>query len=118
MASRSRTMRAAGVCGNSFNSTGSSVSRCVANTSRTFTADGSAQIWAQGSTEYREVLAAVAQHVADIGALGIELARAGDALWFCFGFGAWRALVRECGWSFDDAEAWLCQQAIRMLGGH
>ncbi|HEX4222239.1 MAG TPA: helix-turn-helix domain-containing protein [Pseudonocardiaceae bacterium] len=75
------------------------------------------QVWAQGSTEYRQVLAGVAQHVADLGVLGIDLARARDVLWFCFGFGAWRALVRESGWSFDEAEAWLCEQAIRMLTG-
>jgi AcrR family transcriptional regulator len=77
------------------------------------------QIWAQGSTEYRAVLAAAARHVEAIGALapGMGVARASDVLWFCFGFGAWRALVKECGWSFDDAQAWLCEQAIRMLGG-
>ena len=45
----------------------------------------------------------------------MDVDRAADALWFCFGFGAWRALVGECGWSFDDAEAWLCAQALRML---
>ena len=82
--------------------------------------EGAEQIWAQGTAEYRAVLGEVAAHVAALGLLAsdVDEARAGDLLWFCFGFGAWRSLVKECGWSFDDAQAWLCAQAIRMLGGH
>lgn len=81
--------------------------------------EGAEAIWAQGTTEYRTVLGEIARHVDGLGALGpgVDVARAGDVLWFCFGFGAWRTLVKECGWSFDDAESWLCAQAIRMLGG-
>ncbi|RAS60594.1 hypothetical protein C8D87_11112 [Lentzea atacamensis] len=36
-------------------------------------------------------------------------------LWFCFGFGAWRTLVKECGWSWDDAERWLARQAVTIF---
>lgn len=84
--------------------------------SAAFADEGAEAIWAQGTSEYREILRAVAAHVATLGC-EVDTERAADVLWFCFGFGAWRALVGESGWSFDDAEAWLCAQAIRMLGG-
>ncbi|GAA3669291.1 hypothetical protein GCM10022267_64970 [Lentzea roselyniae] len=38
-------------------------------------------------------------------------------LWFCFGFGTWRTLVKECGWSWDDAERWLARQAVTIFTG-
>lgn len=81
--------------------------------------EGAEAIWAQGAAEYRRVLSEIARHVAGFGGLapGMDVAHATDLLWFCFGFGAWRVLVKECGWSFDAAEAWLCAQAIQTLGG-
>jgi hypothetical protein len=45
----------------------------------------------------------------------MPVGRAGDILWFCFGIGAWRTLVGDCGWAWDDAEVWLRDQAVAML---
>ncbi|MGW6446572.1 TetR/AcrR family transcriptional regulator [Lentzea sp. NPDC055074] len=73
--------------------------------------DGAA-LWAHSTGGYRLALRDTALHLRDKGLLKIDVERATDVLWFCFGFGAWRTLVRECGWSWDDAEKWLAQQAI------
>ncbi len=78
--------------------------------------DGAA-LWEQSTGAYREALTAVAHHLRDVGLLRMDVERATDVLWFCFGFGAWRALVKECGWTWDDAERWLAQQAITIFGG-
>jgi AcrR family transcriptional regulator len=77
-----------------------------------------ALLWEQSTREYRQTLAAVAEHLRDRGLLAMDVKRATDVLWFCFGFGAWRTLVKECGWSWDEAEAWLARQAIDMFGGN
>jgi AcrR family transcriptional regulator len=75
-------------------------------------------VWRQATTDYRRSLREIAQYLADIGELapGLDVPRAADRLWFCFGIPAWRTLVLDCGWSYDDAEQWLCRQAARMLG--
>ncbi|MFD4641042.1 TetR/AcrR family transcriptional regulator [Lentzea sp. NPDC058436] len=76
--------------------------------------DGAA-LWEHSTGSYRQALRDVAEHLRDKGLLEIDVERATDVLWFCFGFGAWRTLVKECGWSWDDAERWLAEQATRML---
>lgn len=76
--------------------------------------DGAA-FWEQSIGSYRQALKYVAEHLQDKGLLHMDVERATDTLWFCFGFGAWRTLVRECGWSWDDAERWLAQQAITIF---
>jgi AcrR family transcriptional regulator len=76
--------------------------------------DGAA-LWEQSTTSYRQALTAVAEHLRDKGLLKTDVQKATDVLWFCFGFGAWRTLVKECGWSWDDAERWLAQQAITIF---
>ena len=76
--------------------------------------DGAA-LWEQSTTPYREALREVAEHLRDKGLLNTDVDRATDVLWFCFGFGAWRTLVKECGWSWDDAERWLARQAITIF---
>ncbi|GGM81996.1 TetR family transcriptional regulator [Lentzea pudingi] len=73
--------------------------------------DGAA-LWAHSTGSYRLALRDTALHLQDKGLLRVDVERATDVLWFCFGFGAWRTLVKECGWSWDDAEKWLAQQAI------
>ncbi|OLT21587.1 hypothetical protein BJF78_08220 [Pseudonocardia sp. CNS-139] len=80
--------------------------------------DVAADVWQRGTTSYRATLHAVARHLADGGQLapGLTVGRAADRLWFCFGLAAWRTLVVDCGWSYDEAEDWLCRQAVRMLG--
>jgi hypothetical protein len=79
------------------------------------TSPGCAALWEQSTTAYRQALKDVAEHLRDKGLLTTDVPKAIDALWFCFGFGAWRTLVRECGWSWDDAERWLAQQAITIF---
>ncbi len=76
--------------------------------------DGSA-LWEQSTGGYRQALAEVAEHLRDNGLLAMDVERATDVLWFCFGFTAWRTLVRECGWSWDDAERWLAEQAVTIF---
>ncbi len=77
-----------------------------------------ALLWEQSTGAYRQALAAVAEHLRDKGLLAMDVKRATDVLWFCFGFGAWRTLVKECGWSWDEAEVWLARQAVGMFGGN
>jgi AcrR family transcriptional regulator len=76
--------------------------------------DGAA-LWEQSTTAYRQALREVAEHLQDKGLLNVDVEQATDVLWFCFGFGAWRTLVKECGWSWDDAERWLARQAITIF---
>ncbi|KOV84028.1 TetR/AcrR family transcriptional regulator [Nocardia sp. NRRL S-836] len=77
-----------------------------------------ALLWEQATAPYRQALTVVAEHLRDKGLLTTDVGRAADVLWFCFGFGAWRTLVRECGWSWDEAEVWLARQAVGMIGGN
>ncbi|MBM9509903.1 TetR/AcrR family transcriptional regulator [Actinacidiphila acididurans] len=74
-------------------------------------------LWAQATTGYREALGEVANHLAATGALrpDLDAARCADLLWLCFGFGAWRTLVAECGWDWDAAERELTRMATGML---
>ncbi|MFD4672044.1 TetR/AcrR family transcriptional regulator [Lentzea sp. NPDC058450] len=73
--------------------------------------DGAA-LWEHSTRSYRLALREAAEHLESKELLKVDVERATDVLWFCFGFGAWRTLVKECGWSWDDAEKWLAQQAI------
>lgn len=52
-----------------------------------------------------------------LGALGAgaDVEKCADLLWFCLGLGAWRTLVDECGWSWDEAEAELTSVAMKLL---
>ncbi|MCT9928793.1 TetR/AcrR family transcriptional regulator [Planotetraspora sp. A-T 1434] len=79
--------------------------------------DDAEALWQQGTTLYREALHQAAVHLGEIGGLadGLDADRAADILWFCLGTGAWRTLVDDCGWSWDDAERWLAVQALTLL---
>jgi AcrR family transcriptional regulator len=81
--------------------------------------DDAETLWKNGTTMYRAVLRDTAVHLEEIGALadGVDVDRAADILWFCFGTQAWRTLVKDCGWTWADAEQWLAAQAATMLGG-
>jgi hypothetical protein len=46
---------------------------------------------------------------------GLTRRRATDILWFFFGHRAWHLFVAERGWSWDDAERWLAEQAEAAL---
>jgi hypothetical protein len=74
-----------------------------------------AELWERSTASYRQALREVAEHLRDKGFLKISVDEAADVLWFCFGFGAWRTLVKECGWSWDDAERWLARQAVTIF---
>jgi AcrR family transcriptional regulator len=74
-------------------------------------------LWEEGTALYRRALADVAAHLADLGALrdGLDPGRCADLLWLCFGIGAWRTLVVECGWDWDAAEGQLTDAAAALL---
>ncbi len=78
--------------------------------------DGTA-LWEQSTGSYRRALEEVAEHLRNKGFLTLDVPKATDVLWFCFGFNAWRTLVKECGWSWDDAEQWLARQAVTIFTG-
>ncbi|MCT9931868.1 TetR/AcrR family transcriptional regulator [Planotetraspora sp. A-T 1434] len=79
--------------------------------------DDAEALWREGTTLYREALRQAAVHLGKIGGLaeGLDADRAGDILWFCLGFGAWRTLVKDCGWTWDEAQRWLAVQAFTLL---
>jgi AcrR family transcriptional regulator len=74
-------------------------------------------LWEHGTSLYRTALRQVAGHLAGLGALADDMTveRCADLLWFCFGPQAWRALVEDCHWSWDDAEAHLATTATSLL---
>jgi AcrR family transcriptional regulator len=74
-----------------------------------------AELWERSTSSYRQALREVAEHMRAKGFLKTGVDEAADVLWFCFGFGAWRTLVKECGWSWDDAERWLARQAVTVF---
>lgn len=77
--------------------------------------DDAQALWEQGTASYRAVLREVAAHLRSLGRTTQDVDRLADILWFCFGTGAWRTFVRDCGWSWDDAEDWLARQAVAMV---
>ena len=72
----------------------------------------------QAEARYRGRLDSVATHLDQTGGLlpGVGVERAGDILWFYFGFRPWREL-HQSGWSWDDAQEWLALQATAALVG-
>ncbi|GAB3727598.1 TetR/AcrR family transcriptional regulator [Amycolatopsis oliviviridis] len=74
-------------------------------------------LWRQSTTPYRQALTSIAETLRDKGFLAADVSHATDVLWFCFGFNAWRTLVKECGWTWDESERWLAKQAITIFGG-
>ena len=80
--------------------------------------DVAEEIWSRSTAYYRETLRRVAEHLDTRGLLdpGLDVDAAADRLWFCFGITAWRTLVTDCGWTYDEAEQWLRRQAVGMLG--
>ena len=71
----------------------------------------------ESDRRYRQALARTADRLAELGALkpGLTLDQATDVLWFYLGHHAWRVLVADRRWSWDDAEAWLGEQASAAL---
>jgi len=71
----------------------------------------------ESDRRYRQHLAQAAHRLQDLHALrpGMTLDRATDILWFYLGHQAWHLLVADRQWSWDDAEAWLGEQASTAL---
>ncbi|MER8068571.1 helix-turn-helix domain-containing protein [Streptomyces sp. NPDC094034] len=74
-------------------------------------------LWDEGTSLYTCALREIASHLKGLGALkpGTTVEHCADVLWFCFGLGAWRTLVDECGWTWDRAEKQLTAMATKML---
>lgn len=72
-------------------------------------------LWNRVRASYRTSLRAVAAHLAELGAVSTPVDRCADVLWFCFGPHAWRALVEDSGWTWDDAQAQLAATARVLL---
>lgn len=66
---------------------------------------------------YRGSINKISQHLAGLKALrpGADVPFATDVLWFYFGFPGLSAMHDDSGWSYDDAEKWLADEAIRAL---
>jgi AcrR family transcriptional regulator len=71
----------------------------------------------ESDRRYRHALARTAHRLRELGALkpGMTLDQVTDILWFYLGHHAWRVLVADRRWSWDDAEAWLGEQASAAL---
>jgi hypothetical protein len=70
-----------------------------------------------GNTEYLAALTIIAERIVELGPLrpDVDPRRVPDMLWFYVGQDAWFSLVSHRGWSFDDAEQWLADQAKRAI---
>ncbi|MFC5835878.1 TetR/AcrR family transcriptional regulator [Nonomuraea insulae] len=79
--------------------------------------DGARETWQHVITEYRRALREAAELIVEKGFLAPRFTVEGvaDRLWFCFGLSAWRTLIIDCQWTYDNAEHTLRRQAISML---
>ncbi|MFJ9027503.1 TetR/AcrR family transcriptional regulator [Streptomyces sp. NPDC102274] len=79
--------------------------------------DAAEALWDEGTSIYTSALREIASHLKGLGALraGMTVERCADVLWFCFGLAAWRTLVDDCGWTWDEAERELAVMATKML---
>jgi AcrR family transcriptional regulator len=68
-------------------------------------------------TVYRDALTRISQRLADLGALrdGVDVTRATDMLWLYFGYAGLFTMHDDNGWSWDQAEEWLADQAIHAV---
>lgn len=66
---------------------------------------------------YRGSIASVGQRLAGMNALraDVDAETATSVLWFYFGFPGLSAMHDDSGWSYDKAEKWLADEAIRAL---
>lgn len=71
----------------------------------------------QANVVYRDALTRIAQRLADLGALrdGVDVTRATDILWLYFGYAGLFVMHDDNGWSWDEAEKWLADQAIHAV---
>ena len=78
---------------------------------------GAAESLAVASARYRSDLGEIAGRLAHLGALraGLTESDAAELLWFYFGFASMFTLTDDLGWSYERAEQWLTEAAIRDL---
>jgi AcrR family transcriptional regulator len=69
---------------------------------------------------YRDALTRISQRIAEVGALreGVDVEKATDMLWLYFGYAGLFVMHDDNGWTWDEAEEWLADQAIHALLAH
>ncbi|MEV5147164.1 TetR/AcrR family transcriptional regulator [Streptomyces sp. NPDC052727] len=76
-------------------------------------------LWERATSAYREALRTAARHLHTLTpAPDRPEEETADLLWFWFGPTGWRTLVRENGWSWEQAEAFLLRTAVATLFPH
>jgi AcrR family transcriptional regulator len=73
----------------------------------------------EANVVYRDALTRISQRLADLGGLreGLDVTWATDMLWLYFGYAGLFAMHDDNGWSWDQAEEWLADQAIYAVLG-
>jgi AcrR family transcriptional regulator len=66
---------------------------------------------------YREAITANAERLIEVGGLrpGLTVREVADTLWFYFGYSGYFTLVDENGWTYNQAQRWLVNQAKSAL---
>jgi AcrR family transcriptional regulator len=79
--------------------------------------ESATEILERSDRAYRQALAVAASRLAEMNAVRNHFTeeRATDLLWFYFGHQSWHTLVAELGWTWDEAEDWLREQAAAAL---
>ncbi|MEV7625364.1 helix-turn-helix domain-containing protein [Actinoplanes sp. NPDC089786] len=79
--------------------------------------EGARQAWNSVVAGCRQALRAIAGRLVEhrLVSAHLDVGAVDDRLWFCFGPAAWRTLITECHWSYEDAERFLRRQAVAML---
>lgn len=76
-----------------------------------------AAIMRQANVVYRNALTRISQRIADVGELreGLDVPKATDVLWLYFGYAGLFVMHDDNGWTWDEAQEWLADQAIHAL---
>src|SRR6516165_11306194 len=71
----------------------------------------------KATSVYRSALVPIAERLDQLKCLRpvTDVAHAVDVLWFYFGYGSYFTLHDENGWSYEQAERWLADQACQEL---
>jgi AcrR family transcriptional regulator len=71
----------------------------------------------EANVVYRDALTRISQRIADVGALreDVDVKKATDVLWLYFGYAGLFVMHDDNGWTWDEAEKWLAEQAIHAL---
>jgi AcrR family transcriptional regulator len=76
-----------------------------------------AAIMREANIVYRDALTRIAERIEDVGTLreGVDVTRATDILWLYFGYAGLFVMHDDNGWTWDEAEEWLANQAVHAL---